>query len=110
MGAARVLRRFPSEEVVDALYETLAKDPDYIVRYHASETILFLYGLEPSISLYKEVFKHMIVEFDKDDEASIENALTHYQTCADMLRDLIMKEGSLRKGPIIEDIWDWKQK
>lgn len=107
--AALALRRFPSEEVVKALFESVAKDHDYLVRNHASETILFLHGLQPSISMHKEIFTHMIVEFTKDDETSIENAFKHYQICADMLRELIEREGTLRKGPIIEDIWDWKQ-
>jgi hypothetical protein len=51
----------------------------------------------------------MIVEFDKEDEASIDNALQHYKKCVDMLRDLIDNKGALREGSIIEDIWDWKQ-
>jgi hypothetical protein len=109
MDAARALRRFPLDEVVEALFESVAKDHDYLVRNHASETILFLHGLQPSISSHKEIFKHMIVEFDKEDKASVEKAFAHYKTCADMLRDLIKKEGTLREGPIIEDIWDWKQ-
>jgi hypothetical protein len=109
MHAARALRRFPTEEVVEALFESLAKDHEYLVRNHASETILFLHGLEPSISSHKEIFKHMIVDFDKEDDGSIEVALTHYKTCADMLRYLIETKGSLRKGPIVENIWEWKQ-
>jgi hypothetical protein len=106
--AARALRRFPTIEVVDALFESVTKDPDYLVRNHASETILFLHGLQPSISMHKEIFEHMIVEFDKDDEVSTKNAFTHYKICADLLGELIEKKGTLRKGPIIEDIWNWK--
>ena len=108
--AAISLRRFPTDEVVNALFESVAKDRDYLVRNHASETILFLHGLEPSISMYKDIFKHLIIEFEKDNEDSAKNAFINYQQSAEMLRDLIEKEGSLRKGPIIEDIWDWKQK
>ncbi|MFW9794595.1 MAG: HEAT repeat domain-containing protein [Candidatus Thorarchaeota archaeon] len=107
MYAARALRRFPTEEVVEALYQTIAKDSDYIVRNHASETILFLHGLEPAISQHKEIFGLMIVDYDKDDDASIQNAFSKYQKCADLLRALVDKEGELRTGSIIEDIWTW---
>ncbi|MFW9926080.1 MAG: HEAT repeat domain-containing protein [Candidatus Thorarchaeota archaeon] len=108
MDAARALRRFPTEEVVEALYETVAKDPDYLVRNHASETILFLHGLEPVISEHKEIFQLMIVEFDKTDKASIDTAFRSYQKCSEMLRQFVESEGMLRNGPIIEDIWNWK--
>ena len=102
--AARALRRFPTNEVVESLFESIAKDPDYLVRNHASETILFLHGLQPSISMHKEIFKHMIVEFETNDEVSMKTTFTHYKTCSDMLRELIEKEGTLREDQIIEDI------
>ncbi|MFW9810557.1 MAG: HEAT repeat domain-containing protein [Candidatus Thorarchaeota archaeon] len=105
--AAIVLRRFPTIEVVEALFESVAKDPDYLVRNHASETILFLHGMQPSISDHKEIFEHMIFEIDNEDESSIKDAFDHYQKCAQMLRQLIKTEGSLRKEPIIDDIWTW---
>jgi len=103
--AARALGRFPIEEVVEALFESVAKDPEYLVRNHASETLLFLHGLQPTITIHKEIFKHMTVEFDKKDESSIEKAFSHYQRCAEMLKQLVEQEGILRKGPIIENIW-----
>ncbi len=106
--AARALRRFPSEKVITALFESVAKDPEYLVRNHASETILFLYGLQPNISMHQEIFELMIVEFNPEDTSSVENAFRHYQKCADMIRELIERDGELRKGPIIEDIWEWR--
>ena len=51
----------------------------------------------------------MIVKFDKNDETSIKNAFANYKECADLLRELVEKNGTLRKDPIIEDIWTWKQ-
>jgi len=105
MDAARALRRFPEEHVVEALFETVAKDPEYLVRNHASETILFLHGLMPHISEYKDIFKLMIAKYDPEDEASIEAAIIEYQRCADMLRELVETDGTLRRGPIITDIW-----
>lgn len=106
IDAARALRRFPDEQVVEALFEAVAKDPDYLVRNHASETILFLHGMRPKISEHEEIFQHMIVEFEGEDEDSIKSAFVHYQKCADLLRDLIEEEGELRDGPVVDDIWE----
>ncbi|MFW9964652.1 MAG: HEAT repeat domain-containing protein [Candidatus Sifarchaeia archaeon] len=108
IDAAKALRRFPSEKVITALFETVAKDPDYLVRNHASETILFLHGLQPNISMHKEIFRLMIIEFNPKDKSSIEDDLRQYQRCADMIRELVERDGQLRKGPIIEDVWRWK--
>jgi len=108
IDAARALRRFPSEKVLTSLFETVAKDPDYLVRNHASESILFLHGLQPNISMHKEIFRLMIIEFNPKDKSSIKDALRQYRRCADMIRELVERDGQLRKGPIIEDIWHWK--
>ncbi len=108
MDAARKLRYFPTDEVVEALFVTVAEDPDYLVRNHASETILFLHRLEPSISSYKEIFSHMIVDYDEEDESSKKKAFEHYKTCSEMLRKLIDEEGTLREKKIVEDIWSWR--
>ncbi len=107
MVAARSLRRFPHEHVVEALFEAVAKDSEYLVRNHASETILFLHGLNPGISELKEyqnIFKLMIVYYDVVDDEARKNALVGYQRWADMLREYVEKEGTLLNGPIIEDI------
>ncbi len=106
--AAKALRRFPTKEVVETLFQVVAKDSDYLVRNHASETILFLHGLQPSISSHKEIFGHMIVDYDKENETSTRNASEHYNESAKMLKRLVEKDGKLRKGPIILDIWSWK--
>ncbi|TFF93878.1 HEAT repeat domain-containing protein [Candidatus Thorarchaeota archaeon] len=103
--AAIALRRFPSEQVVEALFEAVAEDPDYLVRNHSSETILFLHGMIPRIADHKEIFQHMIVEFEKEDKESIESAFAQYKRSADLLRELIRQEGRLRAGPFVEDIW-----
>ncbi len=105
IDAARALRRYPSEQVVQALFEAVANDPDYLVRNHASETILFLHGMPPRITDHKEIFQHMIVEFEENDEESVKSAFVHYQICADLLRKLIEREGELRNESIVEDIW-----
>ena len=106
MDAARALRRFPNEEVVEALFEAVAEDPDYLVRNHASETLLFLHGMTPRIADRKDIFRHVIVEFRKEDKDSVDSAFSHYKKSADMLRALIEEEGKLREGIIVEGIWE----
>jgi hypothetical protein len=108
ISAARALRRFPKDEVVEALFESVASDPDYLVRNHASETLLFLHGMEPSISSHEEIFGHMIVDPDREKGVSREAAFSHYKLSAELLRKLIAEQGKLRSGGIIADIWTWK--
>lgn len=107
MRAAIALRRFPAREVVEVLFESVARDRDYLVRNHASETLLFLHGLKPTISEHKEIFKHMIVDYDEHEEERGSETLNHYAESARLLRGLIEAEGNLREGLIIDDIWSW---
>jgi hypothetical protein len=106
MRAAIELRHFPLPSVVEALFESVAEDPDYIVRNHASETILFLHGLKPSISERREIFQHMIVEYNKEGQPTTD-ALNHYRISAELLQEVIESEGKLRKNELIDDIWSW---
>ncbi len=101
--AAIALRRFPTNEVVESLFTALAKDPDYLVRNHTSETILFLHRLKPSISERKDIFKLIIVEYEKDPDYAMEQ----YRRASDMLREVVESEGNLKDEYIIEDIWTW---
>ncbi len=107
--AALSLRRFPTTEVIESLYESVARDPDYLVRNHASETLLFLHSLEPAISEHKEIFNHMIFEYDRDGGKPTEEAYDHYSECARLLRELIEAQGSVRQETIIDDIWSWNR-
>ena len=50
LDAAIALRAFrPTQALIDALQEGV-KDPDYLVRYHSSNTLLQYAGLEPEIT------------------------------------------------------------
>jgi hypothetical protein len=50
LDAAIALRAFrPTQTLIDALEEGV-KDPDYLVRYHSSNTLLQFAGLEPQIT------------------------------------------------------------
>lgn len=53
LEAARLLRKFPRADVVDALYGAIM-DPSYLVRSHATESLLAIHGLTTSIPEYKE--------------------------------------------------------
>ncbi|TFH08826.1 MAG: HEAT repeat domain-containing protein, partial [Candidatus Thorarchaeota archaeon] len=55
LNAARKLRDFPTPEAIAALYDAVS-DVDYLVRNHASESLLAIHGLEPMISEHKEIF------------------------------------------------------
>ena len=58
--AARELRRYNSPEVIDALYQAV-RDPDYLVRNHASESLLAIHGLDhqyPSTRKYSVTSVH----------------------------------------------------
>ncbi|MFW9909060.1 MAG: HEAT repeat domain-containing protein [Candidatus Thorarchaeota archaeon] len=91
MYAAILLREYNAPEVIEALYDSML-DPDYLVRNHASESLLSIHGLQPSISSHKEIFKEIIVEFDPKDSASFESAKQHYRNAANLLRDTIAQE------------------
>ncbi len=65
LEAAMVLRKFPRQDVIDALYKGVM-DKDYLVRNHASESLLKIHSLNPSISEYKEIFQ--CICFDKNFE------------------------------------------
>lgn len=107
MRAAIELRHFPLPSVVEALFETVSQDSDYIVRNHASETILFLHGLKPAVSERREIFRHLIVQAGEKG-VTVPEALKHYRICADMLREVIEEEGTLRAQELVDDIWEWQ--
>ena len=44
MGAARALSEFPSAETSSALLEAIRHDTQYLVRYHATHSLLHIYG------------------------------------------------------------------
>ncbi|MBN2229254.1 MAG: HEAT repeat domain-containing protein [Candidatus Thorarchaeota archaeon] len=91
LKAAMVLRNYPTIEVIESLFTAIEKDPDYLVRYHASESLLHIHGFRPNISEYKEIFHLICVEFDSDHPDSYREAVKQYTKAADMLRDLFAK-------------------
>ena len=87
LNAARKLRDFPTPEVISALYDAVC-DIDYLVRNHASESLLFIHGLQPMISGYSEIFSLICSEPDSGDLISIPERVAKYKKAVDMLKDL----------------------
>ena len=87
LRAAMKLRDFPTPEVIEALFDAVS-DVDYLVRNHASESLLAIHGLQPTISEHKEIFKLIIVDYDKRSSGSTNKAAAAYKKAEQMLRVL----------------------
>jgi HEAT repeat protein len=92
LNAAVELRRFPTDNAIHALFDSVSTDPDYLVRNHASESLLYIYGFEPTISEHKEIFRLICTDFDPKDETSYSKAIKQYTHAAEMLRALFEKK------------------
>ena len=90
LNAARKLRDFPTPEAIAALYDAVC-DIDYLVRNHASDSLLFIHGLEPVISEHSEIFNLICTEYDSENEITIEDRAARYKNAVDMLRNLFEK-------------------
>lgn len=84
--AARELRRYRSPESIRALYNAV-RDLDYLVRNHASESLLSIHGFDPSISEYHEIFQ-LICYSMENVGATLEECETHYDLVASMIASL----------------------
>jgi len=98
LKAAMKLRDFPTPEVIEALFDAVS-DEDYLVRNHASESLLAIHGLQPTISEHKEIFQLIIVDYDKTSNVSTKDAAAAYKKAEEMLRALFEKE---RSSPNVE--------
>jgi HEAT repeat protein len=64
------MRHIGGDEMVAALLEQVAEDSDYLVRYHAAESLLHLGSVEPtSISEHREIFDELSADSDGDGAA-----------------------------------------
>jgi len=69
MDAAMVLRDFDSPESVAALLRAVREDHDYLVRYHASSSLLALAVIEPAdVAEHPEIFKLICSGSERDGE------------------------------------------
>jgi HEAT repeat protein len=84
-AAAIALREFGTREAIDALFEAI-KDPDYLVRNHASESLLAIHGLEPTISNHDEIFG--LICTDSEDEESYKKAIIRFEKAIELLKQV----------------------
>ena len=91
LNAARKLRDFPTTRVIAALYDAVC-DIDYLVRNHASESLLFIHGLEPMISDHSEIFGLICTERDPEKNDTAEDAAHRYKRAENMLKSLFGKD------------------
>ncbi|MCC6899609.1 MAG: HEAT repeat domain-containing protein [Polyangiaceae bacterium] len=57
IDAAMGLRRFAGADDEEALLQAVAEDPDYLVRYHAAESLLIRWDLQPTeLTGHPEIF------------------------------------------------------
>jgi hypothetical protein len=64
------LRHLPGEGVTEALLATVENDPEYLVRYHAAESLLHLGEVTPTdISLHPGIFSDLVAGADQEPTA-----------------------------------------
>jgi len=85
--AARKLRKFPTPEAIAALFDAIS-DREFLVRYNASESLLFICGLDPEIKDHDEIFKLIFTKYDANDESTVKAAAEKYAKATEMLRAL----------------------
>ncbi len=89
--AAMKLRYYTTPDVIPALFDAVL-DPDYLVRNHASESLLHLHGLPATISQYKEIFRLICVESRTEDDELITTSLDDYRRAVKLLKDIFAEK------------------
>ena len=92
LKAAMKLRDFPTHEVIHELFDAM-NDESYLVRNHASESLLAIHGLQPMISCHKEIFQLLIIDPKKG--ISRDEAAAAHKKAEEMLRSLLEKDGKI---------------
>lgn len=90
LRAAMKLRDFSTPEVIEVLFDAV-NDVDYLVRNHASESLLAIHGLQPIISEHKEIFQLIIVDSENRSDKITKEAAVAYKKAEEMLRALFDK-------------------
>jgi HEAT repeat protein len=87
LDVAMGLRHLPGEGVMPALLGAVEHDPEYLVRYHAAESLLHLGRIDPSdITAHPEVFADLAAGADR--EPTAEDKQRHARAAA-ALRGLL---------------------
>ena len=88
MTAAIELRKFNLPSVVEALFKAIL-DPDYLVRYHAVESLLDIHGFEPDITLHDDIMFE--ITFSEEDDVPREECLLHHERAVQLLKELFSR-------------------
>jgi hypothetical protein len=80
--------------VIAALYDAVS-DEDYLVRNHASESLLAIHELEPMISGHKEIFHLICTDIDPEKNITEKDAAARYKEAENMLRTLFGEDRGL---------------
>lgn len=93
LDVAMGLRHLPGEGVIEALLAAVENDPEYLVRYHAAESLLHLGGIEPTdITLHPDVFSDLVAGADQ--ELTAEHRDRHARAAAALRRLLGPEPGA----------------
>jgi HEAT repeat protein len=65
LEVAITLRKYPTEQTIDALYKGIL-DEDYLIRYHCAESLLFIHDIKTGISSLPEIFHFICSEWNSD--------------------------------------------
>jgi HEAT repeat protein len=90
LWAAMELRYFNTPEVIKALFEAV-KDPSYLVRNHACESLLALHGIKPRISEYPEIFQNIIGPSENDNRP-IDDNIMQFEQAIQQLKELFKRK------------------
>lgn len=84
INAAMVLRAFPRDDVVEALFTGML-DKDMLVRNHSAESLLAIHGLTPNISKHEDIYRLLVADSSKHGKSAGEQ----HGEAASMLRALL---------------------
>ncbi len=93
LDVAMGLRHLPGEGVIEALLAAVESDPEYLVRYHAAESLLHLGGIIPTdITLHPGIFSDLVAGADQ--EPTAEHRDRHTRAAAALRRLLGHEPGA----------------
>lgn len=82
----------PTKKIVNALLDRVENGGDYLIRYHAANSLLQIAGKKREISEHKKLFGLIISRLeDQKEMPDQEEDLERYRKAADMLRGMVQR-------------------